>query len=283
MSMDDVQDRQLELISITRDSIESLIDRPDLCEVDTTLRRLLGYFSGRSQTISLLVSDGNLLDAEIILRSLNECFAKICLICYQPEDQKDDLVDEFWNALGKINNHRKRHRAQKAQDLAKYLGNRQDERVFRALSTDTLYSFSDLNRKERKRLEQKWSYSEIIKFLDSGVVQGAPENAFAGLTHMYGMQSHIAHCDDVALDLILDDMTREPDVRREKTKAHTCRIWSDQLSLWVFIYSALSHHFNEKVEYSSGIWPLWAAHTSEMARLSNEFWATQSEFYEKYT
>ena len=183
MSMDNIQDEQLNLISNTRDRIEALIDRPNLTNVDATLTRLLGYFSGRSQTISLLVSDGNLLDAEIILRSFNECFAKICFVCYQPNDLKENLVDEFWNQLGKVNNHRKRHRAQRAEDFAKCVGSAQDERVLKALSSDALYDFGELNRKQRKSLEQKWSYSEIISFLDSGVVQGAPKNAFA--THSY--------------------------------------------------------------------------------------------------
>jgi hypothetical protein len=278
----EIQENQLRLISKIRDEIEILIDRPEITQIDATLARLLGYFSGRSQTLSVLISDNYLLDAEIILRSLNECFAKICFICYQDDHEKPSLVNEFWHQLGLANNNKKRHRAKNAEEFARAIGDAQSEKVFRALSNDYLYEFSEMNRKDRKALEQKWSYSKIIEFLDSGVIQGAPPNAFKALTHMYGMQSHIAHCDEVALDLIADDASREPDIRMKKGKAHACRIWSDQISLWVFAYTALKHHFSEKVDYSAGVWSDWKQHVETMEPFSSSFWETQSEFYEKY-
>jgi hypothetical protein len=280
--LNDIQENQVLLISRIRDKIELLLDRTEIGPIDRTLIQLFGYFSGRSQTISVLVSDNLLFDAEIILRSFNECFAKICFICYQEEDRKLSLVNEFWSQLGLANNQKRCHRAKKAEALARSVGENQGERVLRALSNGNLYDFSDLNRKERKALEQKWSFSEILKFLDSGVVKGAPPNAFSALTHMYGLQSHLVHCDETALDLIADDASREPGVRMKKSKAHACRIWSDQISLWVFAYTALERHFGEDVAYSANVWSDWKLHVDAMEPFLSSFWETQAEFYEKY-
>jgi hypothetical protein len=99
---------------------------------------------------------------------------------------------------------------------------------------------------------------------------------------MYGMQSHLAHCDQVALDLIADDALREPEIRIKKGKAHVCRIWSDQITLWVFAYTALKTHFGEEVDYTASVWSDWEKHVTTMHPFSQSFLETQSGFYEKY-
>lgn len=247
MPLRQLQDACLEAHATIRDEVASLFQRysQDTPGISPTLAQLFNYQSSRNQAASLLVSRGYAWDAEIILRSFYETSAKILFICFSDDEQKLTLLDEFWNKLGSIND---RRRARKAE-----FNIREDDSVssaiFEALTNDQMFDLEAKgNKSERKRLEQKWSFSEIIEALEGRAVNGKPLQGMRNLLHAYGICSHLAHADCTALDMMTDRQIRPKQELQALQAGHAARIMSDQVSLTWFCADALRHHF--KADFS---------------------------------
>jgi hypothetical protein len=89
----------------------------------------------RSQTVSFLVSWDCTWDAEIILRSFYETAAKIPFISFAEEEQKAELIREYWDVLGRADDRKRARKAGYAQEVfqERDCGS---ERVFAALQDD---------------------------------------------------------------------------------------------------------------------------------------------------
>lgn len=244
-----LQDASLQAHAVIRDEIAGLFERygettPD---VTPTLKQLFWYLSARNQGVSFLVSWGYSWDAEIILRSFYETAAKILFICFAEDEDKAKLIDEFWNKLGSIND---RRRARKAE-FSVHLKEEDDvpNSIFEALRDERLFDLNAKgNKAERKRLEQKWSFSEIIEALDGRTLDGKPLVGMKSVLHIYGICSHLAHADSAAMELMADRALRPKDELRLLEAGHISRILSDQVSLTWFCAEALRRHF--KGEFS---------------------------------
>lgn len=190
-----------------------------------TLNELFVYLCNRSRAVLHLVGCGFDWDAEIILRTCYECSSKILFICYAELEERNSLVEEFWTALGKS---AERKRARKA-DFAKEIvpEHDQDSRdVFQLLLDPRMVRNTlNLTKSERRHLEQKWSFSEIIEALNHKVP------GFRAFLHIYGMSSHLAHSDCMALDLIRDRSLRQEIELRALELSHAARIISDAIEL----------------------------------------------------
>ena len=196
--LNEIQDTVLEAISVCRDEIEDLFainsDEHDI--VDYTLKRLFAYQSDRSQTISYLVSSNYLWDAEIILRSLYETHAKIWFICLEPTGGRENLVQEFWGDYAKMHANKKAARAKPGAELFARISEPDSAAMYEALSNDKVFDFHKGNKQERKSLEQKWSFSEIIERLERSSDILFPISGVSVFKHMYGIQSHLVVCEE---------------------------------------------------------------------------------------
>jgi hypothetical protein len=239
-----LQEASLQALTQIRDEVQSLFSRygAEPHAVTQTLKNLFWYLSSRSQTVSFLISHGYSWDAEIILRPFYEAAAKILFICFAEENDKPALVDEFWNKLGPINNRRTARKAAFAEQLfekeslsTSVLAMMRDERVF-DLHTEG-------SRAQRKRLEKKWSFAEIVENLDERATEGRPVKGVKSMLHIYGMASHLIHADQAAMDLMHDRATRGPHERNILEAGHVSRIMSDQVSITWFCADALREHF----------------------------------------
>lgn len=239
-----LQEANLLALTKIRDEVQSLFFRygSEPLPVTQTLKPLFAYLSSRSQTVSFLISYGYVWDAEIILRSFYETAAKILFICFAEESEKLVLVDEFWKGLRPISDSRTARKAKFAEPFfekgsvsASVFGILQDKRIF------------DLemegSRVQRKHLERKWSFSEIIEHLDRRAADGKPLRGIKSLLHTYGLASHLAHADHAATDLMHDRATRDPAERKILEAGHLSRIMSDQVSISWFCAEALREHF----------------------------------------
>lgn len=237
---------------------------------------LFWYLSSRSQTVSFLASWGYPWDAEIILRSFYETAAKILFLCFAEEGEKPTLVDEFWNKLGPINDRRTARKAALAEKVfdansvsASVFGRLQDGRVF-DLETEG-------SKAERKRLEQKWSFSEIIESLSRCVVAGKSLQEITSLLHIYGMASHLAHADKAAMDLMTD---RE---RKILEAGHLSRIMTDQVSISWFCADALRRHFGSAFANGAELKQAYAQAMEFSGPFADAFDESQREFYARWT
>jgi len=188
VELNKLQDATLDAISTARDQIEVQFSNhaEDRNLVDYTLKRLFAYMSDRSQAVSYLVSSDFMWDAEIVLRSFYEASAKIWLICLSPPDQRESLAEEFWGAYASMHNHKKAKRASPAAELFKRHDRVADETILSTLADRRIYDFGEGNKNDRKVLEQKWSFSEIIRFLEKNSPDDFDLQDAPGLLHMYG-------------------------------------------------------------------------------------------------
>jgi len=279
-SLGAVQEAALAAFPLIRDEVSSLFSRyiSDHTDISTTLRMLFKYQSERSQTVSFLISYGYAWDAEIILRSFYEVTAKILFVCLTQEDQKAGLMSEFWEGLGDINNRRTARKAEFSEQISRRSGNAYDEAVFSFLQNERFFPKDDsFSRTQRKRLKQKWSFSEIIQSLSA--TSGLQE--INSLFHMYGMASHLAHADCNALELMIDRDIRETDERTLLERAHLCRIMSDQVGLAFFSAEALRRHFKAEFENKS-LFSVVDRFFRLTKPVSDAFDETQKEFYRSH-
>ena len=190
-----------------------------------TLNELFVYLCNRSRAVLHMIGCGFDWDAEIILRTCYECSSKILFICFAELGERNCLVEEFWTALGESAERKRARKADFAKEIVPEYD--QDTRDVFQLLVDPRMVRDTLNmtKSERRCLEQKWSFSEIIEVLNQKVP------GFRAFLHIYGMSSHLAHSDCMALDLIRDRSLREESELRALELSHAARIISDAIEL----------------------------------------------------
>lgn len=250
--LNSIQDLVINTISIARDQISlqftNHFNGDDL--VDQTLRNLTSYMSSRSQTVSHLLSMSYHWDAEIILRSFYEACAKIWFFCAYPSEKRQDLAAEFWGEYAHMHNHK---RATRSFDAWKsYVSDipSVNEAIFAELMNEKVFNRGDSNKAQRRALEQRWSFVEIIKYIEE---KSAPDFPLAGLghlRHMYGLQSHLLHSDDFALDLMHDRAIRTEPSLTLLIQSHICRMFCDQVVLWNSCALAICYRYEIQTKLS---------------------------------
>lgn len=278
-----VQNATLQTATAARDAIDSLFiahARPTV--VDATLKQLFAYMSERSQAVSYLVSSGYAWDAEIVLRPLCEVNARIWLICLAPNEQaREALVMEFWGEHAEMHNRKRAGRAAVAAAIARSKDAKSDDMILSALADGRSFKFGQADKATRKKVEQKWSFTEIVRFLEKNAPDDFDMSAIVGMLHMYGLASHLIHADAAALDLIADRKLRGSDELAILSAAHLCRIFSDQASLWLFSTLALAHRFGKREAIGDEVFQKYAHIHKLSAPISEEFEQSQAAFYEK--
>jgi hypothetical protein len=283
IDMNQIQDSMLYTTFLCRESINRIFleNSAQGCHIDATLKRIFAYFSERSQTVSHLISIGYPWDAEIILRTVYESSAKIWLICLSSHTQRDNLIQEFWETTGYIHNRKRSHKAHLAKQIHMALNTGCDTRIFDLLEYKNLFNHDSLNKKERKSIEQKWSFSEIIQHLEKNHPPDFPMKYISCLLFQYNTASHLIHCDDSALDLMLDRKTRDNKELFILERAHMARMWGDLVSLWFLSFESLRYRYsistkNDELEKS----------VYELNKLCDPiqkvFRQSQHEFYNKW-
>jgi hypothetical protein len=197
-----------------------------------TFRVLSSYQIDRSQGAYCLLVNGLVWDAEIVLRTVYETFAKITLVASSSPSERARLVNEYWNELSDIYDRKGALKAAAAQRLAEEY-EPGSARVFASLQDPRSFKVDPSgNKSARSGLEQRWSFSGILQRLAREDSQMAPIG-LDGLAHIYGMASHIAHANSKALELMEDRQLRGPDLH-ELEVGHVCRMLSDLVSLLCF-------------------------------------------------
>ncbi|WP_294123816.1 DUF5677 domain-containing protein [Sphingomonas sp.] len=197
-----------------------------------TLRVLSSYQIDRSQGTYCLLVNGLVWDAEIVLRTVYETFAKVTLIASSSAAERDQLVHEYWNELSDIYDRKAASKAAAAQRLATDYDPK-SVRVFAALQDPKSFNLEvKANKLARSRIEQRWSFSGILHRLSRDDSKMAPIGPDA-LSHIYGMASHVAHASSRALELMQDRQLRGSDLV-DLEVGHVCRMLSDAVSLLCF-------------------------------------------------
>lgn len=276
-----LQEETLSVLTLIRDEIEGLFDRRanTPSEADSTLRNLFFYMGERGQSVNFLLSWGYSWDAEIILRSYYEVSVRIALLCFSDEIERKELLQEFWTDLGAIGDRRRAIKAGLAGKVMK-LKNGNDDPIFSALEDPRIFrTLPKGNKAERKRLEQKWSFTQIIDTLSKKRISGKNLELISGLLHYYGMASHLLHADQMALDLMYDRATRDPSEALILARAHAARIMNDLASLSLFCADALRIMFELEFENEALLYATFDKMSTISGEILTEFRHSQEQFY----
>lgn len=188
---------------------------------------LIKFIISRLETVSTLTVNNHLWDAEIVLRSALETLIKFVFITTAKGEERSKRIDEYWNLLSEINSIKQSMQAKKSLE---FFGNSEIHR----LAYSKLILPDDLEQKlrekwpksNRQRLEQKWSFSEIVLSI-SKENKGTPFEMLIALAHSYRISSHIMHGDETGV-LIIDERDSRTKAEQDKANAgHYLRLMSD--------------------------------------------------------
>jgi hypothetical protein len=223
------------LVDLTRPSTEK--DEPYL----QSIRPLISYVCDRNCALVVLIQNGYLWDAEMLIRPVFEATLKILFISYADPIERTRRIQEYWDSLPEINRLKQSERARIA--LERVFEGTSADNIFRVLILDVEEEArlrSEWPRQQRRTLEQKWSFNEMIRDVEAfmGKIGGA--SVARALTHSYGISSHLIHADQTGVSLPFDRESRNTVEREKLTRAHAARLVSDRLSLVAAVALAIA-------------------------------------------
>ena len=188
---------------------------------------LIEFIIERLNTVTSLTINDSLWDAEIVLRSAQETFIKFLFITTADKVEQQKRLHEFWYDLAEVNSIKQSEQAKKN---LKHLGDSETHRLAYQpnVLTEEQEQFlrSKWTRVERKKLEQKWSFSGIIASLSKNY-KGSPAEMFVTLGHCYRMASHVTHGDETGILIISERNSRTQEEQDKVNFAHYLRLLSD--------------------------------------------------------
>jgi hypothetical protein len=235
------------------------------------------YFIGdRSQSLVILIQNGRLWDAEIIMRTIMEATIHILFVCYTHEDERGQKIREFWSDLAEINDLK---RSEKAKIILQRIGsNRSTEMGIKplVLTEDEEKALRDKwPKKRRQSLEQKWSFTEIVFFLESNMHESRGGELIRSTLHNYALSSHLIHADETALSLLWDRNHRAPEEQEKLISAHASRLLSDSLTFMFVVWSAVLDVFRLEKSQLNSIFGEAKALFQQFHKEEDLFWRTQ--------
>ena len=244
--------------------------------LNQTLRYFLDVMMMRARAAYVLLLNDAYWDSEIVLRSLYEAFAR-CLT-FATSSSPAELLEEFWTNQLVDQDRRTGHQSGRAAVM--FPPGDPGRSVMALLADENFIRQSPRNKKQRRALEQKWSFAELIEALSKG--SGGPLYTNAdSLLHMYGMQSAVTHVSSKFYDLLWDRALRDEE-REVLENGHYCRQMSDAVWLTSAALDASLRALNiprERAEAPLGL----AAQFSEVTKPHTDaFNASQAAFYERY-
>lgn len=283
ISLSELQEVNLAGIAFIIGEIEWLLGPPGTEDGNVlhTLRHLVRYLADRSKAVSMLVNWGYAWDAEIVLRSFYETAAKIAFLCLSEPSQREALAAEFWQDFEDIHGRRTARKAEFAQNMFEGK-NEFSAAIFAALQEPGFFERNDnRSKQDRKAIEQRWSFSEIIESLSKQGPDTGPMRDIKSLLHIYDVASHLIHADKTAMELMVDRRLRPASELRLLEATHSGRILSDQISLWLFCADVIRRHLNKAFRDPEAV----LEHFNRLHELGRPFATmfedSQREFYER--
>lgn len=229
-SLDDkalVAKKYFELINYSNTELYGRL-KPFVQEVQPILP-LIDFILDRLSAVTHLTLNDLLWDAEIVYRAALETFMKLAFIASENGDERELRIRQFWYDLAEIN---KLKQSEQAKKNLKGFGHIESYRL--AYSPLVLTEEEERvlrgkwSRVSRQKVEQKWSFSEVMNSLAQGPMN--QDSMIWGLAHCYRMASHVAHGDESGILIIKERMERSEKEKAAVTFCHFLRLFSDCLA-----------------------------------------------------
>ncbi len=191
---------------------------------------LIDFIVERLCATSDLALRGLVWDSEIICRSALESLFKLTFITTVEGEERENRLREYWLDLAEINRLKQSEQAKK-----NLLGLGHIETMRLAYSALILDEDDEERlkakwpRRLRQAVEQKWSFSEMLKEI-MRTFPPSIQPAFAGFAHQYHMASHITYGDETGILIIAERNQRTLDEQEVVNTGHYVRLLSDCLA-----------------------------------------------------
>ena len=244
-----------------------------------TLRVLFQYQLDRCVSGYVLIANGLVWDAEVVIRVVYEAAAKMAFIGAHNPERRAVLVEEYWQDLAATYDRKGADKAKKVEGFARRHGSPDDVRIFKHLQNPRTFDLDGGgNRKSRNDIEQRWAFSGITRELSRTSSEHMRFDGFESLGHAYGIASNIAHVNSKALDLMEDRATRGSDLISLEA-AHICRMLSDMVSLSCFSLMFVNRYISGKFEFDARLKAIFEALAPSTQDLQDQFDRSQDAFY----
>lgn len=218
-------------------------------EVARPILPLITFIIERLGTVTTLVTQDRIWDAEIVHRTALETFVKFLFITSADKEEQKIRLNEYWQELEEINRIKQSEQAKK--NLVQF-GHIEHMRV--AYSPNVLQPDEEVrlkakwNKVSRQKLEQKWSFSEMLNTLAKDY-KGKPMEMFTGLAHHYRMASHVGHGDETGVLIIAEREGRPQEQKDIANFAHYLRLMSDSFSYCMWTATETMIFLNEDPKF----------------------------------
>lgn len=235
-----------------------------------------------SETAFLLLANGRLWDAEILIRSVTEGTAKYAYMGMAPSAERQRRVNEYWFDLPEADR-LKRH--ERISGFLSLLGEAEvadaqwdplKQMLLEKAEQERIWS--QYPRQMRKEMSHKWSFSEIVSAL------AAPDCdqkiIFKGLTSLmygYGMGSHLVHQDGDAIGMIWERNRRSKERRELVQIAHAGRIVSDICTMSMIRAWVTMKFAGQDTRSVRKIWGELRGLETEIHEVTREWWDLESK------
>lgn len=180
-----------------------------------------------SESVLLLVLNQKEWDADLVARSVLEGSIKLVYMLHGDDAERLRKADEYWNILPLFSSIRHSER------LRGLLGALTDSNDRQWLPyKDLLMSKEQISEihskyatKDRKKLEETWSFTGISRWFASSQEPGL--SGLAHLAHGYGMSSHLLHKDADGVGMVWERFGRTPEAQSAVKIGHSARVVSD--------------------------------------------------------
>lgn len=220
-----ITERYFETININNLELFGIIQE-NLSELNKVFP-IIKFIISRLETVSMLTTSDRLWDAEIILRSALETLLKFMYISTSKGDERVKRIDEYFNLLSEISSIKQ---STQAKTNLEFFGDSEIHRL--AYSPQILDDQVEKElrnnwpKSDRQRLEQSWSFSEIVRSI-SRVNKDKPLEMLITLTHSYRMSSHLMHGDETGVLIIEERESRTNEEKDKANRGHYLRLLSD--------------------------------------------------------
>ena len=288
------EDRDWEIVSLLgqglsvysgiRDELVSLLDKARAVEPEyVNFAQAQFYFYGeRCQSINLLLQEGRLWDCEIVMRSALECATRFLFVSVAEPAERSRRIVEYWTDLHEIDVLQQSQKSKPAAQAAR--GGPHEKLLGGATLPPELENElrGKWSKAKRAALQQKWSFSEMVRVLTSVHHQGLDFRLYDSFLHGYSLSSHMIHADQMAVSLVWDRNHREVAEREAMVSAHSARLITEQVDLLFLCWRAFAQAAgleSKRPELVDALKKLHsAAHPYHQA-----FAKTQESFYKEWS
>lgn len=214
-------------------SVCPLYDKESDLDISTQ-EVIIGLYNSCYMTFESIITLLNIeraWDSMILFRSFCEGATKLIYLCSGSNDEKNGKIKEYSETLPEIENLSRYFKAKNVYDLYEYK-DKDPMDPFKDIVDNSLDIGSlqeKYPKKLRRKILQKWSFSELVNYMKENNIEGYQNSD--PMIHYFTLSSHFVHKDYTSIGIIMDRFGRNNERQESIEMTHTANMISDMLNM----------------------------------------------------